>query len=516
MSRPEPERRARAPSVAVAIPAYNEADGIGEFLLEIDRSLAPMCRLALVVVDDASGDGTREALEAVKPHLQGQLSVLRNEVNQGHGPSLLKAYREALSDDPDFVVQVDGDGQFSGADLRRVLVLLRDGSRAVGGVRRFRQDPWFRMTMTRLVGIYVRRGFRVGARDPNCPLRGYEAGALRDLLSALPEACLIPNLYLTIIGSRRGLALLEVDVSHRVRRGGSAQGVTWAKHAWSPIPWRLVRFSMLALLESLRFASHIGVLAAGGDGDLASPPPPGLPDEVGIEADLDRVERRDRAIVEQALPYTMTGVARLEALVDAVRHVVRRDLPGDLVECGVWRGGSVLAMILTLQDMGVEDRDLYLFDTFAGMTEPSERDVSPYEQEPALDTWKRARHHAQRPWPDLFGGEDQGPEAVRATLLATGYPPDRVHLVVGDVTATLPTHAPEDIALLRLDTDWYESTRHELIHLYPRLREGGVLIIDDYGHWQGARRAVDEFFDSNAPRLLLGRIDYTARMAVKA
>jgi len=108
-----------------------------------------------------------------------------------------------------------------------------------------------------------------------------------------------------------------------------------------------------------------------------------------------------------------------------------------------------------------------------------------------------------------------GQDAVRATLTQSGYPTGRLHFVRGPVETTLPEHAPERLALLRLDTDWYESTRHELQHLYPRLSEGGVLIVDDYGHWEGARRAVDEYFERHPPAPLLNRIDYTGRIAVK-
>jgi hypothetical protein len=155
------------------------------------------------------------------------------------------------------VLQVDGDGQFHGSDLRRVLVLLRDEAHAVSGVRRFRQDPWFRMVMTRLLRSYVHISFGVLARDPNCPLRGYDAEVLRELLAPLPEACLIPNLYLTVIASRRGLALLEVDVSHRVRRGSSAAGTSWTRGARAPIPLRLLRFSAAALRESRSFRARM-------------------------------------------------------------------------------------------------------------------------------------------------------------------------------------------------------------------------------------------------------------------
>jgi hypothetical protein len=97
----------------------------------------------------------------------------------------------------------------------------------------------------------------------------------------------------------------------------------------------------------------------------------------------------------------------------------------------------------------------------------------------------------------------------------TGYDPAQIVFVKGKVEETLPDAAPSEIALLRLDTDWYESTCHEMIHLYPRLVHGGVLIIDDYGHWQDARRTVDEYISENKLRLGLQRIDHTTRVAIR-
>jgi dolichol-phosphate mannosyltransferase len=252
------QEREQRPSVAVAIPAYNEAEGIGGFVREIDRALAPhVSALRIVVVDDCSTDETRSVLEDARPALSGTLELVSNAFNRGHGPSVLAAYRRALSGGPEYVLQVDGDGQFHGSDLRRLLVLLKDDAHAVSGVRRFRQDPWFRMAMTRLLRSYVHISFGVTARDPNCPLRGYDSQLLRELLAVLPEDCLIPNLYLTVVASRRGVALLEVDVSHRVRRGRASNGSSWGDGPRSPIPWRLVRFSIAALRESRAFKARM-------------------------------------------------------------------------------------------------------------------------------------------------------------------------------------------------------------------------------------------------------------------
>jgi O-methyltransferase len=222
----------------------------------------------------------------------------------------------------------------------------------------------------------------------------------------------------------------------------------------------------------------------------------------------------DEAIMARARPYTITSAARMQSLIDSVRYCERRGIPGAFAECGVWLGGSVLVMVLTLQALGREDRDIYLYDTFEGMTEPGEDDVSPFDP-PALETWRAAQQQGAVAWPEYFDPAKFHEQAVRETLLATGYPAERLHFVRGTVEETLPARAPERLALLRLDTDWYDSTLHELRHLYPRLETGGVLIVDDYGHWEGARRAVDEYFATAAAPVLLNRVDYTARTAVK-
>lgn len=213
------------------------------------------------------------------------------------------------------------------------------------------------------------------------------------------------------------------------------------------------------------------------------------------------------ATIGRVRRHSLTGAARLAALCDAVEYVVRARIEGDFVECGVWRGGSMMAAALTLLRLGERDRHLYGFDTFTGMPEPSAADrPSPYDGYSPHRRWRRKR---RRGWAAV------GAEEVRRNLAETGYPADRVRLVEGMVEDTLPDRAPERIAILRLDTDWYESTKHELETLFPRLEAGGVLIIDDYGHYEGARRAVDEYLRETGTELLLARIDYTGRIAVK-
>lgn len=214
------------------------------------------------------------------------------------------------------------------------------------------------------------------------------------------------------------------------------------------------------------------------------------------------------ATVRMVRPFTMTSPERVHALVQAVEYVVRNDIPGDFVECGVWRGGSMMAVATTLLRLGVRDRRLHLFDTFDGMPPPSEEDRNLRGQAAAdlLATSERGTA-----WVWAVAQLDE----VRQNMRATGYPEALISCIQGKVEETIPRDAPERIAVLRLDTDWYESTKHEMTHLFPRLAPGGVLIVDDYGHWQGARRAVDEFIEEHGVRCLLCRIDYTGRIAVK-
>ena len=208
-------------------------------------------------------------------------------------------------------------------------------------------------------------------------------------------------------------------------------------------------------------------------------------------------------------PFTMTSVERMYGLWQAVRHVSRAGVSGDVVECGVWRGGSSMLAALTLMEIGDAERTLWLYDTFQGMNAPTEKDVS-IAGYSAQEDWSRLRDDRESPVLAFATLAD-----VRANMTSTGIDPGRVRYVEGPVETTIPGDVPERIALLRLDTDWYESTKHELEHLWDRLQPGGVLIIDDYGHWVGAREAVDEFFEGRADAPFLTRLDYTGRIGVK-
>ena len=213
-------------------------------------------------------------------------------------------------------------------------------------------------------------------------------------------------------------------------------------------------------------------------------------------------------LIEAVGAYTMTSRERIHGLEQAVRYVVRGAIEGAFVECGVWRGGSMMAMALTLLDAGAAARELFLCDTYEGMPEPGAEDVG-VTGKSALPTWKKRMVDGESQWCRAELDE------VRANLASTGYDEGRTHFLKGRVQDSLPNDDIGPIAILRLDTDWYESTKWELEQLYPALVVGGVLIIDDYGRWRGCRQAVDKYFEAHDINMLLGRVDSYARMGIK-
>jgi len=226
--------------------------------------------------------------------------------------------------------------------------------------------------------------------------------------------------------------------------------------------------------------------------------------------DFPRDFKKDEVeIINSVRPYTMTSDERLYTLIHAVRYLTKNNVPGDIVECGVWKGGSMMAAIKVLQGLNREEKNIYLYDTFEGMAAPTDNDskidgtiakeaFEQYKVDQDSSTWCRA---------DI--------EEVRGAVCGTGYDKSKIHLVKGKVEETIPKTIPEKIALLRLDTDWYESTKHEMVHLFPRLVPGGVLILDDYGSWLGAQKAVDEYIAKNNIKIFLARVDNSGRVAVK-
>ncbi len=208
--------------------------------------------------------------------------------------------------------------------------------------------------------------------------------------------------------------------------------------------------------------------------------------------------------------FTMTSVERLYALYQSVVYITKNNIPGDFIECGVWKGGSSMLVAKYFAIHNIHNRKIILYDTYEGMSEPTEfdRDFAGQSAREQLASTKKAEDHSVWAYSSL--------ESVKKNFQSTGYPVNSIDFIKGKVEDTIPSNLPSgEIALLRLDTDWYESTLHELEHLYPKLVKNGVLIIDDYGYWEGCRKAVDEYFEKEQQHPLIHRIDSTGRILIK-
>lgn len=200
---------------------------------------------------------------------------------------------------------------------------------------------------------------------------------------------------------------------------------------------------------------------------------------------------------------SMLGWERLYSAYQAVRHICNHHIAGDIVECGVWRGGCSWLMADALAACGDATREQYLYDTFAGMSLPDGNDISFHGQD-ATATFQKHQQESHNGW--CYASL----EDVKNTMTLSQLSNERIHFIKGKVEETLPKVVPEKIALLRLDTDLYASTYHEMIHLFPILVQGGVLIIDDYWWWQGSKKAVDQYLKEKKIALFFSRIECSA------
>ena len=216
----------------------------------------------------------------------------------------------------------------------------------------------------------------------------------------------------------------------------------------------------------------------------------------------------DLETIRLARQISMQSYERLWALINATKYVALNNIPGDFVECGVYKGGSALVIARTLNRYQVLDRKIYLYDTYEGMTEPKEIDKRISSKTPAInylnDPAKKDKVLAYASF-----------ESVTKILDSLDYPKSNFILIKGDVSETLLKVLPTNIALLRLDTDWYESSLAELEILYPLVVRKGIIIIDDYGHWSGAKQAVDDYLELNKINPLMNYIDYAGRLWTK-
>ncbi len=205
-----------------------------------------------------------------------------------------------------------------------------------------------------------------------------------------------------------------------------------------------------------------------------------------------QVNYKDSLLKDVVRPNTMTSSGKVYELDQSLEKVVSENIPGDYIECGTYRGGLAALMLDNILYNNL-DKKLWVYDTFQGMSEPSTVDVST-KNENAVSTFN-ATKNTTTGYADWCKATI---DIVQSTLsLVDNSYEDRANLIIGKVEDTLrhEINIPQKISLMRLDTDWYESTKIELEKFYHRLSIGGIIIIDDYRLWQGQKLAVDEFFD---------------------
>jgi len=203
-------------------------------------------------------------------------------------------------------------------------------------------------------------------------------------------------------------------------------------------------------------------------------------------------------------PYSMTSDERIECLFNSLEYINENKIIGDYVECGVWKGGNIIGILKYLESKINFKYDVYLYDTFTGMTEPENVDKDLNEV--------NAKDILHQPNVLCYSSLEEVKSNISNVV---NYPLEKIKYIVGDVSETLLVkhNVPEQISLLRLDTDWYKSTKIELEILWDKLVDGGILIIDDYGHWDGCKKAVDEFFMNKNYKF--EKIDYTGIRIIK-
>ena len=215
----------------------------------------------------------------------------------------------------------------------------------------------------------------------------------------------------------------------------------------------------------------------------------------------------ERDLINSCLRLSMTGPIRMWSVLQSLKHIKQNFVEGSFVECGIWRGGNLALMSKYSVYLELK-QSIIGFDTFEGMPQADEIDKD-FLDNSANEIMRNSIKDERIPNIHCYASLEQ----VKNNLNNLGV--KNVRLIKGKVEDTLQVseNIPDRISLLRLDTDWYESTKIELEVLYPRLQSGGVLIIDDYGHYQGARKAVDEYFKGK--KIWMHYIDYTCRLIIK-
>ena len=241
-------------SISVAMPIFNESDGIAETLTSIDEAFRNSgATVTMCIQNDVSTDNTLQVISELATTLQLKITVETNQQNSGHGPTTFAAYQRALNTGSSIVMQLDSDGQFDATELPLLCSAIVAGSDIAIGIRSNRVDPWFRKFLTYLLRNFLRARYVGRFPDPNSPIRAYSASVLTSMLNELPSEPLIPNIYLSILAVRKKLSVEFVPVSHRERRGGQTTGTMWqSANQWQKIK-RLLKFCRKSFRQLLSF-----------------------------------------------------------------------------------------------------------------------------------------------------------------------------------------------------------------------------------------------------------------------
>lgn len=202
---------------------------------------------------------------------------------------------------------------------------------------------------------------------------------------------------------------------------------------------------------------------------------------------------------------------RFVSLYQTINYIYKNNIDGDFVECGVFMGGSAMMMSYAMSEFEINNKNkmIWLYDTFEGMANPSIHDENILNEKATIELKNKTKKENSK---DIWAYSSIN--YVKENINKTNISSDRVKYVKGLVEETLSKDKPKKISLLRLDTDFYESTKVELEELYPLLEIGGAIIIDDYGHWKGCKKAVDEYFE-NKKNIFFQQIDYSGLIGVK-
>ncbi len=237
--------------------------------------------------------------------------------------------------------------------------------------------------------------------------------------------------------------------------------------------------------------------------------------EAGGRSFPSELSKDECEIIEDVLDnqLTMVSLAGIVSTLLSVKYVLENSIEGDFVECGVWRGGNAIVAARMIKRYE-SSKHCWLFDTFSGMTTPGQEDTptrGDFKVQEFFDS-KSSKNKSEEINLWCYASLEE----VLKNFSDRGLMNQTVHLVKGDVINTLKQDMlPKKISVLRLDTDWYKSTKVELEILWPRIPIGGCLIVDDYGYWNGSRLAVDEYFKELLYRPLFNVIDKNIRSGVK-